>query len=199
MSRTWASVRLPEKRGMLAGPVRMASATCCAVMERFCSDGALVPKARASPAPVMVWQAAQFSEKRSAPTDWFAPCRCGKGTAGTDGVERVDPGGDLERLLGRQAGLAALGLHRLDVGGRHAARADPEVDRRRADALQVRPDGGLTLGVHAVGRRAVAARAELGEELLPGRDVGPRRVGVGDGAVAVAHQVPVDADAGSCW
>ena len=37
------SVRLPEKRGMLAGPVRMASATCCAVTWRFCSDGALVP------------------------------------------------------------------------------------------------------------------------------------------------------------
>ena len=77
MSRTCGSVRLPEKRGMLAGPVRMASATCWAVMRRFCSDGALVPKASASPAPVMVWQAAQLSENRSAPTDWSAPFRCG--------------------------------------------------------------------------------------------------------------------------
>src|SRR3984957_21215830 len=86
MSRTWASVKFPEKRGMLAGPVRIASTTCCAVMERFCKDGALVEKASASPAPVMVWQAAQLSENRSAPTDWFAPWRCGKGTAGTEGA-----------------------------------------------------------------------------------------------------------------
>ena len=48
MSRTWASVRLPVKRGMLAGPVRMASATWVAVA--WCSDGALVPKASSSPA-----------------------------------------------------------------------------------------------------------------------------------------------------
>ena len=67
---------------MLAGPIRMASATCWAVTCRFCSDGALVPKARASPAPVMVWQAAQLSEKRSAPLTDVGPCRCGVGTAG---------------------------------------------------------------------------------------------------------------------
>ena len=49
---------------MLAGPVRMASATCWAVTCLSCREGALVPKARASPAPVIVWQAAQFKEKR---------------------------------------------------------------------------------------------------------------------------------------
>ena len=43
MSRTWLSLRLPEKRGMLAGPMRMASATCWAVTCLFCSVGALVP------------------------------------------------------------------------------------------------------------------------------------------------------------
>ena len=62
---------------MLAGPMRMASTTCWAVTFLFCSDGAFVPEASASPEPVMVWQAAQLREKRSWPTDWFAPCRCG--------------------------------------------------------------------------------------------------------------------------
>ena len=43
MSATCASVRLPEKRGMLAGPVRIASTTCWAVTFLFCSEGAFVP------------------------------------------------------------------------------------------------------------------------------------------------------------
>ncbi len=84
-SRTWASVRLPENLGMLAGPIRIASATCWGVTERFWIDGAFVPKARASPAPVMVWQAAQLREKRSEPTERLAPLRFGLGTAGTEG------------------------------------------------------------------------------------------------------------------
>jgi len=42
MSRTWASVRFPLKRGMLAGPVRIASTTWRAVMFLLFSVGALV-------------------------------------------------------------------------------------------------------------------------------------------------------------
>ena len=74
---------------MLAGPVRMASATCWAVTCRSCREGALVPKARASPAPVIVWQAAQLREKRLAPTATLAPFRCGLGTAGTEGSSEL--------------------------------------------------------------------------------------------------------------
>ncbi len=37
----------------------------------------------------MVWQAAQLSENRSCPADWFAPARCGVGTAGTEGSSEL--------------------------------------------------------------------------------------------------------------
>ena len=37
----------------------------------------------------MVWQAAQLSEKRLAPTDRLAPLRCGVGTAGTAGSSEL--------------------------------------------------------------------------------------------------------------
>ncbi len=127
------------------------------------------------------------------PDRLVGPAQVRIGHGGDGGVEGVDPGGELQRLHGGQPGRLALGLDRLDVGGGHAARADPEVDRGGADALQVRPDGGLAVGAHAVGLVAVAARAGLGEQEAAGGNEGLRGVGVGDGRVAVGDQVTVEA------
>ena len=108
------------------------------------------------------------------------------GHGGHRGVQRVDVGRHLERLRVGQPGWLALGLDGLDVGGRHAAGGDPEVDGGRTHALEVGADGGLAVGGDAVGLGAVAAGAGLVEEQLAGRGGGRGWVGVGDGAVAVA-------------
>ena len=68
------------KRGMLPGPVRIASATWVAGMWRI--DGEKVLKASASPSPSIVWQAAQLSAKSVAPSETLASLRLTVGIAG---------------------------------------------------------------------------------------------------------------------
>ena len=137
MSRTWLSVRLPVKRGMLPGPVRMASATWVGVAS--CSDGAKVPKASSSPAPVMVWQAAQLSDEQVGPVGQVGPLQ-------VDGRDaRARPGrAELTKAATSTAcwlfSFGRLGLRpgRCSRGrGRHPAGGDPEVDRGRAHPDQV--------------------------------------------------------------
>ncbi len=160
MSRASGSVMLPgPKWGMLPGPVRMASRIWVGVAR--CRLGAYAPSARASPAPVMVWQAAQLRVKRVLPFSRLASLRLHDGDADTfAGGQRLHEGGDLEGLEAVEPGRLAGGLH-VGVRERHAPGGHPEVDRAGSQSLQVgRPTA-------ALGRRSVAGRAVGGEQRLP--------------------------------
>ena len=77
MSLTCWSVRLPEKPGDAAGPVRIASATCWAVMERQCSDGAFVPNASASTRTRDGVTRSAVEREEVLPRRLIGPAKCG--------------------------------------------------------------------------------------------------------------------------
>src|SRR5579863_9549370 len=72
---------------MLAGPVRMASATCVTGMCR--NDGENVLLASASPMPSIVWHDAQLSANSAAPSETLALDRFTFGIAGNAGESEL--------------------------------------------------------------------------------------------------------------